>query len=129
MKPCSVQLSRVPEESAPEKQIFQESAQKKESPRQVEIVCIDLLDSSSDEEVVVVKKRPLQEDQKLMCDVCDRQFKKRKWLQNHLVAEHGIKEASDDLCCHICSKSYATPKKLHDHVNSIHSTRPVMCQK
>jgi len=83
---------------------------------------IEISDSSS-------SSSDSEPDEKLKCDVCDRRFLKARLLQDHLVLDHDIKEAAEQLWCEACKKSYLTPQKFREHNKSVHSSKPVICQR
>ncbi len=58
------------------------------------------------------------------CDDCDREYKKKAYLQEHIQIKHSIVQS---LQCEKCDKYFSNKRSLKDHVHGVHPTKLHSC--
>lgn len=72
-----------------------------------------------------------QNEKQFMCELCDKQFTVKTYLQRHLRNVHGTKKTAEDpnvrpIVCEICAESFKSLKTLKSHKLS-HSEPKFQC--
>jgi KRAB domain-containing zinc finger protein len=61
----------------------------------------------------------------LVCEICNRSFAHRKYLQTHVREIHNT--PAEPFICEICNRSYAVRRYLKSHIRRVHKSIPYGC--